>query len=50
MPNKPFKTCRVDLRLTPLERDFLQALAAKNQMSVSEYLRFIIHREAKRLQ
>jgi hypothetical protein len=43
------KSQRIQLRLTPLEREYLEALAAKNQMGLSEYLRWLIHREAQKL-
>jgi hypothetical protein len=43
------KSQKIQLRLTPLEREYLEALASKNQMSLSEYLRWLIHREAQKL-
>lgn len=50
MPNlPPLKTVRVQLRLSPIERDLLQALADKKMMTMSEYLRHLIHQEAKAL-
>ena len=49
-PADPLKTVKLQIRLTPLEREYLQALAAQKQMSLSEYLRWLIHREAQKLQ
>jgi hypothetical protein len=43
------KTEIVQLRLTPDEKEALKALAAKKQMSQSEYLRWLIARESASL-
>ena len=38
----------VQLRLTTLDKELLKELAGKNQMSLSEYVRYLIRREAGR--
>jgi hypothetical protein len=43
------KSQKIQLRLTPLERENLEALASKNQMRLSEYIRWLIHRESEKL-
>jgi len=45
----PLKSQKIQLRLTPLEREYLEALATKQQMSMSGYLRWLIRREAQKL-
>jgi hypothetical protein len=42
------KTELLQLRLTSMEKELLKALADKNQMSVSEYIRYLIHKESQR--
>jgi uncharacterized protein (DUF1778 family) len=41
------KLSLVQIRVTDEEKDLLQQLADKNNMSVSAYLRFLIHRESR---
>jgi hypothetical protein len=43
------KSQKIQLRLTPLERENLAALASKNQMGLSEYIRWLIRRESEKL-
>jgi hypothetical protein len=42
------KLSLVQIRVTDEEKDLLKQLADKNNMSVSVYLRFLIHRESSR--
>jgi hypothetical protein len=42
------KLSLVQIRVTDEEKDLLKQLADKNNMSVSVYLRFLIHRESGR--
>lgn len=49
MTKPPLKTIKVQLRLTPLEKDYLDILAEKNMKSMSEYIRMLIDREARKL-
>jgi len=48
-PAVPLKSQKIQLRLTPIERDLLNRLADRNQMTLSEYLRWLIHREGLKL-
>ena len=45
MSNELLKTEKVQLRLTPLERDYLNILASRQQMTISEYIRLLLRRE-----
>lgn len=48
MTPSALKTELVQLRLTPQEKEALAALAEKQRMSVSGYLRWLIHKESEK--
>lgn len=48
-PADPLKTVKLQIRMTPMEREYLDALASRQQMTASEYIRWSIRKAAEKV-